>query len=109
MIGCGSPEHIRGFREATRYRGHLYTDPSLEIFNAAGLASGWSRTFHPRTLLKGVRAFASGFRQGVRRGNPVQQGGTFVLGPGARTRYEWRDRFAGDHPALGDVLAALER
>jgi hypothetical protein len=37
----------------------------------------------------------------------VQQGGTFVLGPGEAMRFEWRDRHAGDHPDLRDVLAAL--
>jgi len=58
-------------------------------------------------MIKGIRAFRSGFRQGARRGNPVQQGGTFVLGPGERSRLEWRDRFAGDHPEMSAVLRAL--
>jgi hypothetical protein len=107
VIGCGLPEHIKSFREATGYEGPLVTDPTLGSFRAAGLAYGLGRTFHPRSILKGLRAFVSGFRQGARRGNPVQQGGTFVLGPGARVRFEWRDRFAGDHPEMRDVLAAL--
>ncbi len=107
MVGCGRSEHIAGFRDATGYDGPLFTDPSLRAFATAGLAQGWTRTFHPRSLLKGIAAFASGFRQGARRGNPVQQGGTFVLGPGERVRFEWRDRFAGDHPEMRDVLAAL--
>ena len=59
-------------------------------------------------MVKGVRAFASGFRQGARQGDPVQQGGTFVLGPGDAVRFEWRDRYAGDHPDLRDVVAALD-
>jgi peroxiredoxin len=107
VVGSGQPEHIRAFRQATGYDGPLLTDPSLRAFRTAALAHGWSRTFHPRSVWKGVRAFASGFRQGARRGDPVQQGGTFVLGPGERVRFEWRDRFAGDHPEMCDVLAAL--
>ncbi len=71
------------------------------------LAYGWSKTFHPRSMWKGLRAFAAGFRQGGRRGNPVQQGGLFVLGPGDRVRYALRDRFAGDHAPISAVLAAL--
>jgi len=109
VIGCGLPEHISGFREATGYRGHLLTDPSRTVFAAAGLAHGWTRTLHPLSIIKGIHAVASGFRQGARRGDPVQQGGTFVLGPGERVGYEWRDRFAGDHPSLADVLAAVDR
>jgi hypothetical protein len=107
VVGCGLPEHIAGFRAATGYDGPLVTDPSLRTFQAAGLAYGWSRTFDPRAVWKGIAAFAGGFRQGARRGNPVQQGGTFVLGPGDRVRFEWRDRFAGDHPQIPEVLAAL--
>src|SRR6266850_1020748 len=48
-----------------------------------------------------------GFRQVGRHGDVVQQGGTFVLGPGDRVRYEWRDRYAGDHADLDDVVEAL--
>jgi len=107
VVGPGKPEHLAGFREVTGYAGPLYADPSLATFNAAGLAYGWGRTFHPLSVLRGVRAFAAGFRQGARRGNPVQQGGLFVLGPGDRVRYEWRDRFAGDHAPMSDVVAAL--
>jgi hypothetical protein len=108
VVGSGAPEHLAGFREVTGYRGPLLTDPSLRSFQVAGLASGWRRTFDPRAFVNGIRAFAGGFRQGARRGNPVQQGGTFVLGPGPRVRFEWRDRFAGDHPPMSAVLAALD-
>jgi hypothetical protein len=107
VVGPGRPEHLKGFREVTRFAGSLYADPSLAAFRAAGLAYGWSKTFHPRSIWQGLRAFAAGFRQGVRRGNPVQQGGLFVLGPGDRVSYAWRDRFAGDHAPLSAVLAAL--
>lgn len=107
VVGPGRPEHLKSFREVTRFTGPLYADPSLSTFRAAGLAYGWSKTFHPRSILKGLGAFGAGFRQGVRRGNPVQQGGLFVLGPGDRVSYEWRDRFAGDHTSMGAVFAAL--
>jgi AhpC/TSA antioxidant enzyme len=107
VVGPGRPEHLKGFREVTRFTGPLYADPSLSTFRAAGLAYGWTKTLHPLSILKGLRAFGAGFRQGVRRGNPVQQGGLFVLGPGDRVSYEWRDRFAGDHASMAAVLAAL--
>ena len=29
VIGNGTPNFIEGFREATNYKGPLYTDPSL--------------------------------------------------------------------------------
>ena len=107
VVGSGAPEHIGPFRQATGYHGLLYTDPSLRTFETAGLAYGIRQTFHPLTLLRGIRAFKSGFRQGARRGHPLQQGGTFVLGPGEVVRFEWRDRFAGDHPDLREVLKTV--
>ncbi len=108
VVGPAQPEHLAGFRAVTGYDGALFVDPSLAAFRAAGLAHGWGRTFHPLSMIKGIQAFAGGFRQGMRQGNPTQQGGTFVLGPGRAVRWEWRDRFAGDHPELADVLAALD-
>jgi len=58
-------------------------------------------------VLKGVVAFAKGFRQAGRQGDVVQQGGAFVLGPGDRVHYEWRDRFAGDNANLDAVVGAI--
>ncbi len=108
VVGPAQPEHIAGFREVTGYEGPLFVDPSLRAFKEAGLAHGLDKTLHPLTFIKGFQAFAGGFRQGMTRGDPVQLGGTFVLGPRSQVRFEWRDRFAGDHPQMRDVLAALE-
>jgi hypothetical protein len=107
VVGPAKPEHIAAFRQATGYAGSLYVDPSLRTFRTAGLVHGWATTYHPLSVLKGVRAFAQGFRQGARQGDVAQQGGTFVLGPGDRVRFEWRDRFAGDNPDLDAVVTAI--
>lgn len=107
VVGPARPQHIAGFREATGYKGLLFVDPGLRTFKTAGLVRGWASTYHPLAVLKAMRALAQGFRQGARQGDVVQQGGTFVLGPGDRVRYEWRDRFAGDNPDLDEVVQAL--
>jgi hypothetical protein len=107
VVGPAKPEHVAGFRRVTGYAGPLFVDPSLRTFKTAGLVRGWARTCHPRAVLKGVRAMAQGFRQGTRKGDVIQQGGTFVLGPGDQVRYEWRDRFAGDSADLDEVVRAL--
>lgn len=107
VIGNAEPAAIPDFREATGWRGRLLVDPSLRTYRAAGLVHGMASTFHPRSVLKGIKAFTEGFRQGAARGRPLQQGGMFVIGPGEIVRFEWRDRFAGDHPNLTDVVATL--
>jgi len=107
VVGPASPSLIAGFREVTGYAGPLFVDPSCRTFKTAGLVRGWASTYHPRAVLKGMSALARGFRQGGRQGDVIQQGGTFVLGPGDRVRYEWRDRFAGDNADLDAVVSAL--
>jgi hypothetical protein len=107
VVAPSKTEHIAGFRESTGYRGALFVDPTLRAFRTAGLVHGRASTYHPLAMLKGVRAMVQGFRQVGRHGDVVQQGGAFVLGPGDRVRYEWRDRYAGDHPDLDDVMGAL--
>ncbi len=107
VIGPAKPEHIPGFRQVTGYQGPLYVDPSRRAFRTAGLEHGWASTYHPLAVLRGMLAFARGFRQGARQGDVAQQGGTFVLGPGDRVRYEWRDRYAGDSADLDAVVAAI--
>jgi hypothetical protein len=107
VVGPAKPEHIAAFRQATGYGGALYVDPSLRAFRTAGLVHGWASTYHPLAVVRGVRAFAQGFRQGARQGDAAQQGGTFVLGPGDRLRYEWRDDFAGDNPDLDEMVEAI--
>jgi hypothetical protein len=109
VVGPAKPEHIAGFRQVTGYRGPLYVDPSLRAFKTAGLIHGWASTYHPIAILKGAVAFARGFRQGARQGDVAQQGGTFVLGPGDRLRYEWRDRHPGDSADLDEVVEALPK
>ena len=107
VVAPSKSEHIAGFRESTGYKGALFVDPTLRAFKTAGLVRGRGSTYHPLAVLKGVWAVAQGFRQVGRQGDIVQQGGTFVLGPGDRVRYEWRDRYAGHHPDLDEVVEAI--
>jgi peroxiredoxin len=109
VVGPAGPQHLPAFRAATGYTGPLFVDPARRTFQTAGLVRGWAHVLHPAVVWKGARAFAQGFRQGARQGDVLQQGGTFVLGPGNHVRYEWRDRFAGDHPDLDEVVKALPR
>lgn len=107
VVGPSRPEHIAGFRTATGYRGPLFVDPSLRAFRAAGLEHSRASTYHPLAVLKAVWALAQGHRQAGRQGDIIQQGGTFVLGPGDRVHFEWRDRYAGDHADLDEAVEAI--
>jgi hypothetical protein len=109
VIGNGSPSFMDGFRETTKYDGALYTDPSLEVYKAAGLKRGMSLTFNPRSALAGARALKGGFRQGKTQGDPFQQGGTLVIAPGGTILFAHADAYAGGGAKLDDLLAILNR
>ena len=98
---------MKSFRDATAYRGPLYVDPSLAAYRAAGLASGVGTVLSPRAIAKNLVAMATGTRPGRPSGNSLQQGGTFVFGPGDTERFAWRDRFSGDHAPLDQVLKTI--
>ena len=107
VVGPSRPEHIAAFRAAMFYTGPLFVDPTLRAFRAAGLERSRASTYHPLAVLKAVMAIAQGHRQAGRQGDIIQQGGTFVLGPGDRVHFEWRDRYAGHHADLRLVIAAI--
>ena len=107
VVGPSRPEHITGFRTAMGYTGPLLVDPALRAFRAAGLQRSRASTYHPLAVLKAVIAVAQGHRQTGRQGDILQQGGTFVLGPGDRVHFEWRDRYAGHHADLRKVVEAI--
>jgi len=107
VIGNGATDAIASFRTTTGFTGALLTDPSLAVYRAAGLASGVGTVLHPRAVVNTVGALARGTRPGMPSGSSLQQGGTFVLGPGNVERFAWRDRFNGDAAPLDDVLTSL--
>lgn len=107
VIGNGATDAIASFRATTGFTGALLTDPSLAVYRAAGLASGVGTVLDPRAVVNTLAALARGTRPGMPSGPSLQQGGTFVLGPGNVERFAWRDRFNGDAAPVGDVLKSL--
>jgi peroxiredoxin len=107
VVGSGRPEHARDFRDERQLRFPLLVDPGLESFRAAGLRRGVLSTVGPRALGHALRALRSGARQGATRGDPWQLGGVLVIRPTGEVAYRHASREAGDHPPVGEILAAL--
>jgi len=107
VIGSGTHAQARGFVETFVFAGEVYVDPKREAFQALGLYRGVLRTLGPSSLWQIAAARRAGFRSGRLAGDPWQQGGTFVLGPGENVRFAYRDRMAGDRARSEDVLGAL--
>lgn len=105
-VGSGSPDQAGAFVEKSNFRGELYVDPSLAAYRAFGLKRGFWKTLGPASVVRGFKAMGRGFRQGKTAGDPWQQGGMFVLGPGKRLLFEHRNPSTGKQADLNAVLEA---
>lgn len=108
VIGNGPVKFMAPFREATQYKGPLYTDPSLKTHKILGFKKGITSIIGFSPLKAGIRALGSGHLQKGIQGPPLQQGGVLVVGPGNQAHYLYRSEKAGDHPTVAEILEACE-
>jgi peroxiredoxin len=113
FVGNGSENQARRFFESKglpREGCTVVTDPERESYQAAGFERGYVRTF----LNSGSqRAYAQARNAGHRItglfGDLTQLGGVVVTRPPALLEYLHRSEFAGDHPDLDELRAAVGR
>jgi hypothetical protein len=109
IVGNGRPGHAIDFRDSEHVTCPLYVDPELRAYAAAGLKRGLRSSLSPGVILRGLRAFAEGQRQGATMGDPWQQGGVFIICPGNRVEFAHISEEAGDHPSVEAILSALDK
>jgi peroxiredoxin len=107
IVGNGSPEFARAFREDLGLDVPLYTDPTRRTYALAGFKRGVLATFSAKGVAHAARAWRKGFRQTATRGDSLQQGGLLVVDRSGRVLYAHRDNEAGDLAPNEEVLAAL--
>ncbi|MDF1561560.1 MAG: AhpC/TSA family protein [Deltaproteobacteria bacterium] len=109
VIGNGTPDYARAFREEAGIDFELWVDPEMKAYAAAGLKAGgaWG-AFSLRSPGHTLRALKAGFRQTAVKGDPWQLGGVFLITAAGKTVYQQRSREAGDHAPLDEVMAAIE-
>ncbi|XP_073736840.1 peroxiredoxin-like 2C isoform X3 [Callorhinus ursinus] len=83
VIGQSSYHHIEPFCKLTGYSHEIYVDPEREIYKKLGMKRG--------------EEIASS-------GDPAQQGGTLILGPGNNIHFIHRDKNRLDHKPINSVL-----
>jgi hypothetical protein len=113
LVGCGTLEQgLKFAREKgiPREGVELYCDPGRETYEAASLDRSYVKTF----LSTGAhRAYTSARRDGHantgRFGDVAQLGGVAVITAPAHLHFLHRSRFAGDHPDVADIIAAVAR
>lgn len=107
IVGNGSVEEARTFQQEHQLPVTVLTDPTRQAYCALEMRSGLGTVLRPSVFLRSLKALRSGFRQSVVAGDPLQQGGVVVVGPGGTERYRFISRSAGDHPDPGAILESL--
>lgn len=107
VIGPGEAAHLPEFRMVTGYRSDLFADPGREAYRVLGFSSGIARLLGIKPLQVAISAFKSGIRPGKLQGNALQLGGAVVIAPGDELRYLFREKHAGDHPPVAELLGAI--
>ena len=107
VVGNGAPMFIEGFRETTGFTGPIYTDPSLEVYNAAQLKRGLGTMLKLGAVAATVGSLRRGFRQGKTQGDATQQGGVLVIAPDGRILYHHISAYPGDNASPDTVRNAL--
>ncbi len=109
VIGNGNPRQARAFYDERQLDFPLFVDPKLRAYRAAGLHRGLGATFNLRVVKNAARSMKAGFRQGPVRGDPWQQGATFVAAADGRIVFAHVSQEGGDHADSDAILAALDR
>lgn len=107
VVGTGTPEQARAFRDERRLPFPILVDPRMRAYRAAGMRRGVASVLNLRSIPHAIRAVKGGEHQGLSTGDPWLLGGAFVILPGGRVVYEQRSEIAGDHADPEAMLGAL--
>jgi peroxiredoxin len=107
FIGNGLPRYIQAFKEDLKILdAKMYTDPSLESFQAAGFHRGFLRALGPQSLINGRKLMKKGHTQGEYEkgmGDLWQLGGLLVITPAGKVAYHFISESTGDFPSEQEI------
>ena len=109
VIGHGSLEQTRAFRDEQAAPFPLFTDPTRQAYCALEMRRDPRSVLTLGVLARSVKARARGFRQTRVAGDPFQQGGVVVIAPTGVERYRFISREAGEHPPTSEILKSIRR
>uniref|UniRef100_A0A8C8ZIH5 Peroxiredoxin like 2C n=1 Tax=Prolemur simus TaxID=1328070 RepID=A0A8C8ZIH5_PROSS len=113
VIGQSSYHHIEPFCKLTGYSHEIYVDPEREIYKRLGMKRGEEIAFSGQSPHIKSNLLSGSLRSLWRavtgplfdfQGDPAQQGGTLILGPGNNVHFMHRDRNRLDHKPINSVL-----
>lgn len=108
VVGNGSAEFAASFQKRFKLTTPLYVDPSLAVYNAAGLKRTKAGTIGPKNWLPALKALFTGNLQGRVQGDPYQQGGVFIVFPGDKLVYSFISKRPSDRPPAKKIVQKLK-
>ena len=108
VIGSGKSRHFEEFRKKTGYKGRLLSDPSRQAFTMLGFSRGITGLMSIKSISRVFSAVKGGHKQGAIQGNTLQLGGAIIVDPSYTVDYFFASKKAGDHPAVEDLIAAVD-
>lgn len=106
LIGCGTGEEARGFREELGLTRPVYNDPSRLAYAAFGLGVASNiAILNPRVVAGGIRAVARGDLPRRSSGHPLQLQGQFLIGRDGTITSVSRPEVMSDIPPASELLA----
>ena len=107
VIGNGAVPFLDEFASSYPSSIRFLTDPKRMAYRALSLKRGMGGARALGMLSSGLRAYRAGHRQAKVQGDPMQQGGVFVITPTEEIIYAQRSETGGDHADLSGVIGAL--
>lgn len=110
FVGNGAPNYIDIFKsELGLSSATIVTDPSLEVFGAAGFRRGFFEVVQLRSLLNAVKLAGQGNSQKSTQaqGSHLQLGGVIAMSKEGRVLYHFVSQALGDFPAQHDIEVVL--
>jgi hypothetical protein len=111
IVGNGSADFIRGFKEDLKIGFPVYTDPSRKSYEAAGLKrSVWRSITLPvaiKTLKSRLFRINEKMASGV-QGDPWQLGGMLIVNPQDKVLYHFVSKTNGARANIDDILKSLD-
>ncbi|XP_027508953.1 peroxiredoxin-like 2C [Corapipo altera] len=113
VIGQSSYHHIKPFCSLTGYTHEMYVDPQREIYKMLGMKRGEGNNISVRsphvksnTLLGSIRSIWRAMTGPAFdfQGDPAQQGGALIIGPGNEVHFLHLDKNRLDHVPINTIL-----
>ncbi|XP_048858937.1 peroxiredoxin-like 2C isoform X3 [Brienomyrus brachyistius] len=114
VIGQSSHAHIQSFCSLTEYRQEMYVDPQRHIYKKLGMKRGETATHSASRSPHVKSSLLSGSVRSIWRamtspafdfqGDPHQQGGALIAGPGSEVHFAHFDMNRLDHMPINWLL-----